>query len=445
MRKSVVFLSLLAAVPPMVGFAACKGQAGDRCRYQIEAEYFEADRRLDATMEVYVPNNTDNVMEELPFSLWGDMEIKSVTGAEWRLTDGDKFLSAEIPAPLYPDESVRLTVEYSLTLPLEANRQGVGEHCVNLSCFYPALCAMDENGFLRYEDAGIGDPFVYACADFDVTLTVPERFTAAYGGEGSAVTENGKKTYHVIANNVRDTAFVLGEFRSVKTERGGVPVEYYYFSDEAPEETLKVAAESLSVYAELFGEYPYPRYTFAETDFPLGGMEYSAFAMISASLRREDRPAVVAHETAHQWWYGKVGSNQYENAWQDEGLAEYSVALFYEKMPMYGDYRKAVNVSESAYRAYFSVASQLSKETNTSMTRPLSSFSGEYEYRILAYDKGVVLLDRVRETVGDRRFFASLKRYAEKYAGKIASPEDMISCFGAEPLFSSFLEGKCVI
>ncbi len=443
MRKPVVLLSLLMLAPPFVGLSACKEQAADRCRYQIVAEYFEADRRLDASMQILVPNNGENVIHELPFSLWGEMEIETVTGAEWRLTDG--FLSAQLPAPLYPDESVKLSIEYSLTLPLEADRLGVGEHCVNLSCFYPALCTMGDSGFLRYGDVGLGDPFVYACADFDVTLTVPERFTAAYGGEGSAVTENGKKTYHVTATNVRDSAFVLGEFQSVKTERKGIPVEYYYFSDEAPEETLKIAAESLCVYSDLFGKYAYPRYAVAETDFPLGGMEYSAFAVISASLRREDRPAVVAHETAHQWWYGKVGSNQFENAWQDEGLAEYSVALFFEKMPVYGDYRKAVNVSESAYRAYFSVASQLSEQTDTSMIRPLSSFSGAYEYRILAYDKGVVLFDRVRETVGDRRFFASLRRYAETYAGKIASPEDMISCFGAEALFASFLQGKCVI
>lgn len=79
------------------------------------------------------------------------------------------------------------------------------------------------------------------------------------------------------------------------------------------------------------------------------------------------------------------------------------------------------------------------------MTRPLSSFSGEYDYRVIAYDKGVVMFDRVRETVGNRRFFAGLKSYAQKYGGKIASPEDLISCFGAERLFSSFLEGKCVI
>ena len=37
----------------------------------------------------------------------------------------------------------------------------------------------------------------------------------------------------------------------------------------------------------------------------------------------------------HQWWYGVVGNDQYNNAWLDEGLTDYSTALFYEFNPQY--------------------------------------------------------------------------------------------------------------
>jgi aminopeptidase N len=33
--------------------------------------------------------------------------------------------------------------------------------------------------------------------------------------------------------------------------------------------------------------------------------------------------AVVAHEVAHQWWYGIVGDDQYREPWLDEGFATY--------------------------------------------------------------------------------------------------------------------------
>jgi hypothetical protein len=34
----------------------------------------------------------------------------------------------------------------------------------------------------------------------------------------------------------------------------------------------------------------------------------------------------VAHETGHQWWYAMVASNEFEDAWMDEGLNTYATA-----------------------------------------------------------------------------------------------------------------------
>ncbi|MDE5897431.1 MAG: M1 family peptidase, partial [Clostridia bacterium] len=218
-----------------------------------------------------------------------------------------------------------------------------------------------------------------------------------------------------------------------------------------PETALGVAADSLAYYSETFGDYAYPRYTLVETDFPYGGMEYSGLAMIASDLRPSELPLAVAHETAHQWWYGKVGSNQFECSWQDEGLAEYSTALFLGEHPEYGcTYEQAVAQSEKSYRAFFSVYSQLNGEADTKMNRPLTSFTGDYEYRNIAYDKGVILFSRLRSVLGDRKFFGGLKEYDKKYAGKIASPSDLIACFtaaggNAEGVFTSFTEGLCVI
>lgn len=453
---------------------AC-GKAEARNRYKIEAEYFPEERLLSAEMTVTVTNSTENPLGELKFELWanayregalyapvsdlyepsayydgasyGGIAIKSVSDGTFAVGGEDEnILTVALPAELYPDESATLSMQFDVTLAKVNHRLGAGENCVNLCDFYPVLCAFGEGGFLEYPYACYGDPFVSGCADFDVTLTVPESYVAAYGGTGECVAQNGKKTYHVIAENARDAAFVLGDFQSVKTEAEGVEIEYYYLRDKNPSTALNAAAESLSYFSRTFGEYAYPRYVVAETDFPYGGMENAAFSMISSSLREEEIPVVVAHETAHQWWYAMVGSNQFENAWQDEGLAEYSTALFFEEHPAYGiGYGDMIASSESSYRSFFSVYSQIHKEANTAMDRPLTDFSGEYEYRNIAYDKGVILFDRVRGAIGERRFFSALQTYARKYGGKIASPDDLISCFGAEGLFLSFTRGLCVI
>jgi hypothetical protein len=35
---------------------------------------------------------------------------------------------------------------------------------------------------------------------------------------------------------------------------------------------------------------------------------------------------VTIHEAGHQWWYGVVGSNEFEHAWMDEGINQFSEA-----------------------------------------------------------------------------------------------------------------------
>ena len=480
MRKIAAFGLSAALAAGALSFTACAPETA-RNRYTMSAEYFPQTQTLEATMTADIVNTSDTAWEALPFALhpnayregaanppvsalyapaayydgqsYGGIEVTRVEGARaFRVTGEDEnILEAELSSPLYPDERVTLTMDFTVTLAKINHRLGAGEHAVNLTNFYPVLCHW-ENGFCEHVYSSNGDPFVSECADYDVTLTVPESYVVAHTGTCDRTLQGGKAAHHVSAENVRDVAFVLSEeFRLAETAVGEIPVSYYYLNDGNAEETLACAAESLAYYGETFGAYAYGSYTVVQTDFPYGGMEYPMLSMIAADLRAEEVPVVVAHETAHQWWYASVGSNQFEEAWQDEGLAEYSAALFFGAHPDYGvTYEECVALSEQSYRAFFSVSSQLSGEQNTAMSRPLTGFSGEYEYRSIAYDKGVILFDRLRDTLGDGKFFAALRAYAKSCAGSIAPPERLVACFAdrgahAEGIIESFLRGTCVI
>ena len=471
---------MVGSAAGFVGFAGCGVKGRHRTHYTIEGEFLPQENKLVASMSVTVPNSSEETLEKLSFELWpnayregakyapvsdlysgfayyrgisyGGIEVTSVGGADSFEIGGEdeNILSVALFEPLFPDEEVTVSFEFEVTLANINHRLGVGVRNVTLANFYPVLCARGEQGFLEYVYANCGDPFVSECADYELQLTFPSEYEVAYSGVGQVTSAQGKKTLSMSAEEVRDVACVLGKDLSCVTQDvAGVCVEYWYLVDAAPEETLKAATESLAYFSETFGEYAYPRYTLVQTDFPYGGMEYSGLAMIASNLMREDIPAVVAHETAHQWWYSMVGSNQFETPWLDEGLAEYSAAMFLGEHPEYEiSYSDFVKQSENGYRAYFSVKSQLSGEADTGMNRALTSYSGEYEYRNLAYDKGVIMLDRVRSVTGERAFLAAMRRYFEKCSGKIASPEDFISCFrgsNAEELFRSFVDGKCVI
>lgn len=102
------------------------------------------------------------------------------------------------------------------------------------------------------------------------------------------------------------------------------------------------------------------------------------------------------------------------------------------------------------YRAYYSVYSQVFGEADTRMTRSLKDYLSEYEYRCIAYDKGAILFDMLRGSIGDKKFFSGLKKYYSAYRYKVAAPEDLIVCFertgvDVAGFFDSFLSGKAVL
>ena len=472
-----VVLALLLALAPLT-LAACGTTTPDL--YTMTLVYEPSTRSLAGEMTVQLENRTESAWETVEFQLWpnafregakylpvsetyapavyykgasfGGITLTGVEGGEARVVGEDEnIFEVTPPAPVYPDERITLTMRFTVLLPEIEHRLGVGQKTVNLGNFYPILCAWGEEGFCEHVYACCGDPFVSSVADYDVTFTLPASYHVAHTGTGTRTEENGLATYHVRAEDVRDFAMVCSEQFTVHTaEASGIPVIYYALDDADPSGTLQTACESLSYYADTFGAYEYPAYTVVETGFPYGGMEYPMLSLIADDLPATEVPLVVAHETTHQWWYAMVGSDQYHEAWQDEGLAEYSAALFFEAHPEYGrTYADMVAASESAYRAYYSVSAQLSRG-ETAMRRDLTDYTGDYAYRSLAYDKGVILFDRLRQTVGEERFFAAIKDYARAYKGKIAPPEALIARFAArspqaEGIFAAFLDGLCVI
>ena len=180
-------------------------------------------------------------------------------------------------------------------------------------------------------------------------------------------------------------------------------------------------------------------------------MEYPCLSFVSDALSEAGKVRAVAHETAHQWWYGVVGSDQIENAWQDEGLAEYSTLAFFEEYEKYGFTRETlVKEAMEEYRSYYDVYGSVLGRTDTRMTRHLKDYLSDYEYKCISYDKAVVMWDTLRKSVGEKKFFDGLKKYYQNCKFKMATPYDLIGCFEKTGLdvsgfFDSFLEGKAIL
>ena len=83
---------------------------------------------------------------------------------------------------------------------------------------------------------------------------------------------------------------------------------------------------------EWYGPYPYAQITVVDPPhgaMEAGGMEYPTFitgdTLWWAPKGQKLLPeGVTEHEFGHQYWYGMVATNEFENAWLDEGINSYT-------------------------------------------------------------------------------------------------------------------------
>ena len=189
----------------------------------------------------------------------------------------------------------------------------------------------------------------------------------------------------------------------------------------------------------------------AQTGYCGGSTEYPCLTFLSDTLTGAEKALAIARETANQWWGVVVGSDQTQDAWQDEGLAEYSALTFFENYEKYEISREdVVNAALKEYRSFYDVYGSVLGRTDTRMQRQLKDYANEYEYRCLTYDKALIMFDTLRKSVGDKQFFNALKKYYANNLYTVATAEHLIASFEKSGLdvrgfFESFLQGKAIL
>ena len=466
----------------------CGKTSAPLTQYKIFVEYNHQEKNADCFEVVSYVNNSNNVFEEVYFHLYpnafregSQSKVVSMVNFDKAYPNGESFgnitiegvcvenqdcdfdvcgedenlLRVPLAEKVYPGETVNISIDFCLKLPNINHRFGFGENVVNFGNFYPIACVYDEiEGFMTEKYISNGDPFYSDCADYEVTISCEDNFNIVTSGkEISKSGIKGRTTASYIAKSARDFCFVISDrYEVVQEEVDGVLVSYYYYDDENPQDFLQTGVDSLLTYSKLFGEYPYETLNIVKTGFVHGGMEYPGLVMISDAITNiQDYQYVIAHEVAHQWWYGAVGNNEYDEAWLDESLTEYSVALFYENNDYGISYNQIVKNATETYKQFVKVYSNVYENLDTSMGRALDEFKTEPEYVNCVYTKGILMFDAIRQEVGKERFLKALKKYFKEYKFKNASKDDLIAIFEQvsgrkmEGLINSWVEGLVAV
>lgn len=486
MKKIVSLLLSLLLVATVIVIAACDVNPIDKAAknadsYTIVAAYDEQSHILSATQTVKMTNRSDNSLNSAKFHIYANQYREDaatpVVPATYRskaYINGDSYgdisfdsvkvngnavaytiegqdmdiLSAPIEE-LFPDQSVEIEMTYQIQLANVAHRLGYAENTVNLGNFYPVLAQIENGAYNCTPYYNIGDPYVTSVANFDVTLTLPDNYLVASSGELTEATQsNGLATYNYKANALRDFAMVLSDkYQKLTQQVDNTQVCYYYYNDTEAEASLATAVGMLQYLIKTVGNYPYATYTVAETDFCYGGMEYGALSMVTSGSQAYTE--AIAHETAHQWFYGLVGNDQIANAWMDEGLAEFMTYMYLDKtdaVPL----ENSIKAVTKTYVSYVDVLNHYYDNVDTSF-RALDAYKNDNEYVVFTYVKGSLLFGTLYEVMGEAKFTKALQNYVNGSTCCIAAPNAMIDSFvsvsGAEigKIFTDFIEGKEIV
>lgn len=339
----------------------------------------------------------------------------------YRYTDEAKtVLSVPVPGGWQAGEWITVSLAYTVQIPHMAYRFGVWDGIWALGNAFAIPAVWEEGTWRTDEYYPVGDPFLSDCMNWTVKLSVPEGFLCAATGYARARTEEGRALYEFSAPAVRDFALVVSDRFCIAQEvRDNVLVSAFATSQARARELLEDGRQALACFSARYGAYPYQSYTLCEINFPMGGMEYPGLAMIAADrldAGGETLETVVAHETAHQWWYAVVGSDPVNQAWQDEALCEFSVLE-------YGEERYGAAWRQEREQREIESALRVTVPHGVTPGAPLERFSTMSEYSLVVYDRGAAMLCALDRMLGGE-LDAFLRAYYERFAFKRATRED---------------------
>ena len=333
----------------------------------------------------------------------------------------DSILTLRLGRQLKRGELLHLCITETVILANARHRLGYDNGYFFLSNFYPEVCPFENGKYLTYEHTPYGDPFRYELADFSLALTLPAGYECACSSiEDRRERQGTFVTYHHTLKGARDIAVVASEhLRYTSDSSGKIPIRYYTSNASDSRKILDLVKEAIALYEDLFGSYPYPSYTIVSAPFFEAGVEHSGMGVVSNGLPSYARKKAILHETAHQWWFGKVGNDEYRHPWLDEGLTEYTVAYYYKQKGAEDVYRELIGEAEDS----FSIRLALTGSEGTRFDLPLPDLNEGYYDRV--YCGGLLLFSSLAEIVGFDDFHEALRAFAEEYADKIATPKNL--------------------
>ena len=254
--------------------------------------------------------------------------------------DDETVMDVPLATPIAPGSTATITVAWTAHVPRTFARTGAIGNYFFIAQWFPKLGVL-QDAVWNCHQFHSGTEFFSDYGVYDVSLTTPAGWPIGATGVERETRNDGNQTVHrFYQEDVHDFAWTTSPDLLVRTARFEhptlPPVEMRLLlqpeHESQAERHFDATRTTLKYYGEWFGPYPYGHITIVDPAFQsgAGGMEYptlfTAGTRWLAPARVTTPEGVTVHEAGHQFWYGIVGSNEFEDAWMDEGFNTFSTA-----------------------------------------------------------------------------------------------------------------------
>ncbi|WP_018617711.1 M1 family metallopeptidase [Spirosoma luteum] len=262
-------------------------------------------------------------------------------------TSDHTVIRVPLSKPVGPGETIVLDIAFKAKLPKIFARTGFSRDFFLVGQWFPKIGVYEAAG-TRYATVGqwnchqfhANSEFYADYGVYDVNITTPKAYWVSATGlfQSEKLHQNGTKTILYHAEDVVDFAWTASPHFEVINDKwkrpsgGEVSIELVMQPEHRnqAQRHINAAKAALAYFDKHLGRYPFPNLTIVDPPLHASGsygMEYPTFITAGTVWAMPDGarfPEQVAiHEFGHQYFMQLLATNEFEEAWLDEGFNQY--------------------------------------------------------------------------------------------------------------------------
>lgn len=361
-------------------------------------------------------------------------------------SDDQTVISVLLDKPVKPNEEISLEIVFNSKLPRVFARTGFAGDYYLVGQWYPKIGVYEYPG-IRYAEKGgwnshqfhANSEFYADFAAYDISITAPSNFIIGATGvlQSKINNSNGTSTHHYRAEDVIDFAWTASpHFKVINDQWHDVKIKLMMQPEHfnQADRYIRALKSALEYFDKNLGKYPYPAITVV--DPPLnatgsGGMEYPTFITAGTIWNLPEGiklpEMVTVHEFGHNYFMALLATNEFEEAFLDEGFNQYYETRIMDKY--YGTKTSMVDLY-----GFHAGDFEFSRQGYVGLRNPklaeIYRKSWDYTaggYGSFTYFKTAVMLKTLEGLVGISTMDEIMKIYFERWKFKHPCVKDFIA------------------